>query len=265
MRRATRSIVVLGLLLASQAMGQEKFDCLMDPYDTIDLGSPAAGVLAKVLVKRGDAVRIGEVVAELDSTLEQGNVELLELRAESDAVIEAQREQLDLINKRYERIAQLRQRGVASEEDFDQIESERIAVYSLLVQAELNRDIAIKELRRARAALRLRQIVSPVDGVVSERLLSPGEYIGSDSAVVRIVQLDPLSIQAFLPVRLWGRVAIGDVGTVYPAAPIEGEYRATVVSVDRVLDAASGTFVVQLELPNPDRALPAGHRCEISF
>jgi len=46
---------------------------------------------------------------------------------------------------------------------------------------------------------------------------------------------------------------------------IGGTYAATVTVVDRVLDAASGTFGVRLTLPNPDLQLPAGIRCKVRF
>jgi multidrug efflux pump subunit AcrA (membrane-fusion protein) len=52
---------------------------------------------------------------------------------------------------------------------------------------------------------------------------------------------------------------------VSPEEPVGGEYPATVTVVDRVVDAASGTFGVRLELPNPDRALSAGLKCRVRF
>jgi hypothetical protein len=52
---------------------------------------------------------------------------------------------------------------------------------------------------------------------------------------------------------------------VRPEAPIGGSHQAKVAVVDRVLDASSGTFGVRLELPNADRALPAGARCRVDF
>ena len=50
-----------------------------------------------------------------------------------------------------------------------------------------------------------------------------------------------------------------------PEAPFEGEYEAIVTIVDRVVDAASGTFAVRLELPNENGRLPAGLKCSVSF
>jgi membrane fusion protein, multidrug efflux system len=55
------------------------------------------------------------------------------------------------------------------------------------------------------------------------------------------------------------------VARVFPQAPIGGEYEARVLVVDPLLDPASGTFGVRLELPNPEGRLQAGLRCEVTF
>ena len=51
--------------------------------------------------------------------------------------------------------------------------------------------------------------------------------------------------------------------TVTPEAPLSGTFSAQVDVIDRVFDAASGTFGIRLTLPNPGNAIPAGHRCEV--
>ena len=62
-----------------------------------------------------------------------------------------------------------------------------------------------------------------------------------------------------------GRVRTGMAGDVRFGSLVPGSHRATVVVVDRVIDAASGTFGVRLLLANPDLALPAGLKCKIRF
>jgi hypothetical protein len=52
---------------------------------------------------------------------------------------------------------------------------------------------------------------------------------------------------------------------VIPEEPIGGKHKARVVIVDRVLDAASGTFGIRLQLPNRKYKLPAGLRCQVIF
>lgn len=263
MIRLTQSLpaVCVALLLITGPSAAQGYDCLMDPAEVIELGSPVAGLLEEVTVERGDEVQAGDVVARLHSAIEQSTVEILRARANSSTVIEAQKQQVAMIERRYERISQLRERGIATEDELEQVEVELIAVRSNLFQAELNQDLARKELARAEVELEQRVIRSPVDGIVEERALTGGEYVGGDDYILKIVRLDPLNIEAFLPVSLYGSIAPGDVATVRPAAPLEGEYAATVKAIDHVFDAASATFVAVLELANPDGRLPAGHRC----
>jgi membrane fusion protein (multidrug efflux system) len=68
-----------------------------------------------------------------------------------------------------------------------------------------------------------------------------------------------------LPVEQFGQIKMGMSATVVPQAPLNGQYTAIVTVVDRVVDAASGTFRVRLKLPNKDHVLPAGLRCTVEF
>ena len=62
-----------------------------------------------------------------------------------------------------------------------------------------------------------------------------------------------------------GRIGVGSRATVVPEAPVNTPREATVIVVDRIVDAASGTFGVRLEMPNPDNRLPAGLKCKARF
>ena len=86
-----------------------------------------------------------------------------------------------------------------------------------------------------------------------------------EEIVVTVAQIDPRRAEVVLPAALFGRLAPGMRAEVLPELPDAGVHVATVEIVDRVIDAASGTFRVSLELPNPDRALPSGLHCEARF
>ena len=73
------------------------------------------------------------------------------------------------------------------------------------------------------------------------------------------------SLEVLLPTAAFGKVKVGSQVDVLPNPPVGGQYKATVKVVDRVLDSASETFGVRLELPNPDFALPAGIKCLARF
>ena len=152
-----------------------------------------------------------------------------------------------------------------AQQEIDTLQAELAISEQELARVTEQRDLARLELARSEAILDLRTIKSPLRGVVTERNLTGGEYVSQDNHILTIAALDPLYVEAFLPVRLYPQVKVGQTAAVETEAPISGRYEAKVSVVDQVFDAASGTFGVRLELPNPDEALPAGLRCQVSF
>ena len=131
--------------------------------------------------------------------------------------------------------------------------------------AELtNKHLADLELQRTSAEINLRTMRSPITGVVVERFMSQGEFSKQDK-ILKLAQIDPLYVEVFAPVSMLGKVAVGQSAQIKPEAPIGGSYTAKITVVDRVVDAASGTFGVRLEMRNPDYKLPAGLKCSVQF
>jgi RND family efflux transporter MFP subunit len=243
----------------------EVFDCVMEPSLTLRLGSPITGVIAGIEVDRGDVVRRGQVLARLEASVETATLALARARAESGAEIEARRARLDQTRSELARAASLHDRNVISTQRVEELRANAQIAASELALAELNRRLAALEVGRAEALLEQRVLRSPVDGVVTARNLGPGEYVHFDNHILSVASLDPLHVEAFLPVRLHGQVRPGSRAIVRPDAPVGGEHVAEAGVVDEVFDAASGTFGVRLTLANPDRAIPGGLRCRLSF
>ena len=249
--------------VAAQEMGP--FDCVMDPNLVVEIGAPIPGVLAEVGVAQGDVVAAGQPIARLNSDVEMSTMALLELRADSKVEIEAQRAQVELIQAQQDRIMTLVERNVASPDQLERVNAELVTARALLAQAELEQEVAALELARARIQMEQRTIKSPIAGVVQHRHKSAGEYIAANGAIVTLAQLDPLKVEAFLPVDVFPMLQTGMTARLTPAPPFEQEQPAIIAAIDQIFDAASGTFAVHLELQNPDMALPAGHRCLVSF
>jgi multidrug efflux pump subunit AcrA (membrane-fusion protein) len=96
-------------------------------------------------------------------------------------------------------------------------------------------------------------------------MLGQGEYAFDQAQLVTVAQLNPLHVEAFVPLSLYQKIRAGMVAEIYPEQPIGGRYQAKVTIVDHVFDAASGTIGVRLELPNPEHKLPAGLKCQAHF
>jgi RND family efflux transporter MFP subunit len=258
----------VALLVASSAAGQEpdprELDCLIEPREKVVLAAPVIGVVESVLVDRGDLVEPGQVVATLVASVERATVASARARAAATADVEGSDARLVLETRRRDRSKKLLQEGVASDNALDEAESAWVVAKLERDRAHEEHEIAKLELARAQAALDVHTLRSPVRGVVVRRILGPGEY-GDPPQVLELAQIDPLYVEVFAPAGLLGQISVGMEGRVVPEEPIGGEHAAKVIVVDPVLDAASGTFGVRLELPNPGHAIPAGLKCRVRF
>ncbi len=80
-----------------------------------------------------------------------------------------------------------------------------------------------------------------------------------------MAQIDPLRVEVIVPAQIFGRIFPGMPATIVPELPEYGAQIATVTIVDKVIDAASSTFGVRLELPNAEQQMPSGLRCLVRF
>jgi len=236
------TIALFALLVASafapaHAAVAESYECIIEPHVEVEVSSAVAGIVDTVDVERGDTVKKGQVLMRLVRGVELAAHDLAQARAEFAA-------------RKNERNADLVEERLISSNEKDQIETEAL--------------LAKLELRESTERLALRTVRSPIDGVVSDVDVAPGEYV-SDHGVMKLAQLHPLNVEVVLPVGVFGQISKGMKGVVTPEKPFDRPVEATVVIVDRVVDAASGTLGVRLELPNADRVLPGGLKCTVSF
>ena len=257
----------LGSPASAETLHDRDFDCLVDARTRVKLGAAVAGVIEKISVDRGDRVKKGQVLVELDSRVETAQLQVARAHAATDQPVDAARAKQDLAHRNAERMRQLRQSnpGALTGPQYDEaISNEAVGAFNLR-DAELSLKAAALEADRAEALLEQRRIVSPIDGLVVERQMSTGEYRNDQQSFLTLAELDPLNVEVYLPVAYYGQTATGAVAAVTLQSPLGTTRNATVEIVDRVLDASSGTFGVRLTLPNPNLLIPAGLRCKVRF
>ena len=258
-----RLIVVL-LLCSAPAMAQD-YQCLIEPRQVLKLAAPVIGVVASVDVDRGDIVHKGQVLARLDSDVEEANAQIATVHAANDTAVIGGRARVEFLRRKQDRNDQLRPGNIVSFAQADEAAADVRVAESQLREAELNVAQARIEAKRAAGLLRQRLVISPVDGIVTERALGPGEFRNDQAHILTVAEMNPLRVETYLPIATYGHIKVGDAATIWPEQPIGGEYTAKVTVVDQVLDAASGTVGVRLDLPNPDFRLPAGIHCRVAF
>lgn len=264
-RWAWRARLALGAVaVAGPAFGAAPFDCLMEPWQVVEVRTPVEGLIAKINVDRGDPVRRGQVLLELTTALERSTADSARYRAQMEGQVIAARNRLEFARKKLKRAEELAQKNYASAQAKDEAEAEQRVAEGELQAAEESRELAKIEHRRALDALALRSVTAPFNGVVLDRMLNPGDLAEAGTGrkpVLRIAQVDPLRVDIVLPASLIGRVKPGMKAAIVPAGQT-GKLTASVKMVDRVVDAASGTFVARIELPNPNFGMPGGMRCQ---
>lgn len=210
--------------------------CLIVPSLEVNVGTPVDGVLGQVLADRGDVVRAGQLLARLQSGVEEAAVEYQAAKAQFGA-------------RKVQRNQELQKKQLISSQELDEMSTE----YKL---SEL-------ELKERREQLRLRSLFSPINGVVVDRYRQRGDLVKQER-IYRIAQLDPLYVETVVPAAMFGKIRSGQSYDVTPQLSTT-PLKARVANVDKVIDAGSGSFRVRLVLPNPKYALPSGQRCKVAF
>ena len=196
---------------------------------TVSVTPLSTGNLSDVLVKSGDRVEIGQVIARLDNdaqkiAAEQGRVAVEKAR---DA-LERNRKLGNAVS-----IAALRQA------EFD------------LQAAELERQSAELELKR-------RDIVSPAKGVVGIITANPGDYVTTSTAVAVVDDRSEILVDFWVPERLSNQIRVGQPVSATAVALPARDFSGIVSAIDNRIDQASRTLRVRARLDNPEDVLRAG-------
>ena len=239
--------------------------CLVKPRHVIQLGSPVFGILGGVYVDRADIVKQGQLLAKLDTTVEEAQVALDHFRMTNTTQLESVKVDLAWNQRELERKQKLAGNMFTKANEIDEyvtkIEQDKIAIR----KAEVDLELARLESVRSDAQLFVKMLKSPVNGVITELKLSPGEFIFEQTPIMTIAETDPLTVDLVIPAERYRAVKLGMIGELHLNPPVDATFPARVDAIDPVIDAASDTFRVRLSLPNPGNAIPAGIRCSVKL
>ena len=210
----------------------------IEAFAEADVIAKVAGEVRQVLAEEGDDVKDGQILARLD-----GDRLRLELN-ESQA-------RLRKLQRDFERNRNLKEKGLISEGDFENIQYELEALQASYNLASLELDYT--------------QIRAPISGVVSERFIKLGNTITMGEPVFRVTSIDPLVAYLFVPEREYRKISPGQPVRIDIDA-LGGEQVPTAVTrVSPSIDAETGTFKVTIEILDPERRIKPGMFARISI
>ena len=263
--RLSKSLLTLLLFSLANSAAAGSLNCRIEPHLQVDVSSPIEGVVAEVLVKKNQYVSKGDVIAKLEASVVEATVDLRRAQAAMDSDIASKQQAYDFSRRNLKRIEEVYRGKAGSFAQFDEARTEKALAAQQLQQARDRKLQSELEYERAARELARRTIVSPIDGIVTERYKEPGEHIDNEP-IVQLAQLDPLKVETFSPASLFGKIKLGTKATVIPEIKIQANsYHASVVMVDRFIDAPSHTFGIRLSFPNPESQLPSGLKCKVDF
>ncbi|MDY7001118.1 MAG: efflux RND transporter periplasmic adaptor subunit, partial [Thermodesulfobacteriota bacterium] len=169
----------------------------------VKIGAQATGRINRMLVKVGDTVEKGDLIAEIDAS------ELLAQKAEAEAQLEAVRAESEYADSNLERQERLAQDDLIARDTLDKARQEK--------------RVKEKQLKAKQAALKTiltrisyTRIISPITGVVSQVAAQEGETVVAGLQVANLITvLDPSRLE------MWIYVDETDIGRVTPGLPVE--------------------------------------------
>jgi membrane fusion protein (multidrug efflux system) len=203
----------------------------IEAFAEADVIAKVEGEVREVLVEEGDDVEEGQILARLD-----GDRLRLELNESQARLRKMQRD--------FERNKELREKGLLSEGDFEKLRYDLEAL-----QAAFN---------LARLELDYTQIRAPITGVVSERYIKLGKTIGVGESAFRVTSFDPLVAYMHVPEREYRRIGAGQPVQIGVDALAGEKIYASVTRISPVVDPATGTFKITIEIRDAERRIKPG-------
>ena len=156
--------------------GVTEFECVIEPQQVVKLASPVVGVIARLDVDRGDVVRQGQIVGKIEDAVEAAALALSRARATNEYAVKSAEARVRFLRRKHGRMNELHTKSIGSLASLEEAEAEMQVAEQQLREAHLNRELASLDVAHAEEVLKQRTLRSPIDGVVVERLLVPGEY-----------------------------------------------------------------------------------------
>ena len=254
--------IAVTVSLAEARSGEVREELLLTgalkPKEQVDIVPKAQGRVEQLYFQVGDLVRMGSLVAELDDDelLQQVNRATASIEVSRASLLQREAER-DNANAELERASSLLKEELIAPQDF---ESRRTGLAVVNAQVSLARaqvEQAEAELRELKIRLDQTKIYAPLSGIAATRNVDVGAVVSPTTPILRVVNLSTMVTQAYVPERNLGKLRVGNEAIVNVDAIPDGDFRGRIARIAPVLDAATRTALVEIDIPNPQNTLKA--------
>ncbi|OLC69156.1 MAG: hypothetical protein AUH79_02100, partial [Betaproteobacteria bacterium 13_1_40CM_4_64_4] len=217
----------------------------LQPVDQSTVKAKVSGEIRQVLVREGEAVRVGQVVARFDTA------DLEAKLTDRIGALEASRAQLALAEKMRTQNQLLLKQKFISQNAYDSAESNLSVSQGTLKSNEAQAQLA-------RNALRDAVVTAPLTGIVAKRHVQPGEKVSFDAPLVTIVDLARMELRAMVPANDIPELAVGMKVDLAIDGFGDRRFTGTIERINPTTEAGTRAILVFIHIPNPDAALRGG-------
>jgi membrane fusion protein (multidrug efflux system) len=222
--------------------------------EDVVISAKRSGIIEKILVKEGDRVKQGQVLVQLDNVDARLQLERAEaMMTQAEASLETDRTTL----ARYQKLWETK---VIPQQAYDDL--------TFKVKLDESRlALAKTELDMAKQYLLDHQIVSPIEGVVDLKIAALGEHVNvaPKDLILKIVQMDPLDLEFYVPENESGGVRIGSKIQFTLKAFPEEEFFALLQYISPTADPATRNVRMKAQVQNPNYRLKPGFFAEVTL
>jgi len=259
-------IVVSGWMAISPTVSHAlEVQAVTMPSAEVTLSFVVSGKIADILVKEGDTVEKGALLAALHDNPERIQTEQLKVQATDKTRILSAQAELAQKMVDLEKFEAASQKGAVSEWEVAQMKLSVQMAKLALRAAKIEHEQFQRQYSQAVQQLKRMRIVAPIPGRVEKLFVEAGEGVEKLGPVVVLVRTDPLWLDVPVPLPQAKRMAVGQRAAVlFPGNPTATSGDGRIVYISSVADAASDTLRVRVEVGNSsDR--PAGERVTVDF
>ncbi len=243
--------------------------------DLVTVGAQVSGKIEQLYVNIGQEVKKGELIAEIDSTTQQNDVDIAKAKLSSyQAQLKAAKTSLSIAEKQYKRMQELKKKNAASDEDLENAQDVYETAQSKVAEIEASLKETEITLSTAETNLGYTKITAPLDGTIVSVPVKVGQTINAAMDTPTIVQIADLD-----KMEIWIEISEGDIGNIKPGvkvtytvlADMNKVYETTLASIDPALtlltddqytetvDSSEAIyFYGRLRVPNTDGKLRIG-------
>jgi len=238
----------------------QTYDAFLEPNRIVDISSPYRGRISVIHVHEGDLVKIGQLLAELDTQVLKAQLASAREAAKFHGRVDSAKAKVNMRRNRYAMLKELEKSGNARPQEMTSGRTDLTIARAELLGAKEDQKLKNLEADIIRARIEENKLRSPVDGVVTKIYKEEAELVGGteQEGFLTVVQLDPLQAQFHLPPDIAGSLAVGtEIIVEVDTNPISAE----VDFISPIINAQSGTIEVRLTIENKEHLLASGRRC----